>query len=1155
MSFSKGLKRDISGQFVVGYDTEFIILSPDDNSAEPKKDLLKSIFKKEVGISNVESIFVSIGSSGDLPMGRLDREKLGNALYENAGKCQGVFLTFGESGGLVEVLSETHHDLGSVYDDHVKLVGITGNPEALKFKTTDHADSHSHCICLKGDRHGNPIEEDDLWLNSILAIAELANEKLENTSDYIPLTIILQGGSARELKILALLSLLSPILQPTLILLDGTGGLAQLIQKIVTGFWRNIFNPTRQKMQLEDTLSLFETDDTRLKSELASVTENIRNFEVFLSSCQFKDEGVYDIHELMESVQKIFTKYFILSTETSNDYKKLINLCIFPSVPVGQLSKDDCMHRCLEYSIRTDNIQIAENMLVKSANDYNLESWMTQYGIYEAFFVEAFRLDNADFMGQVLDNQSKNYLEDEFIHSPKFADYIASWMTSMQSGSLKKTSSVVYRSKTAKDKRRLRSLILQKISKTGLDLMTVRETELPLESVRMLLLVALVTGRTKVAKKLIYSGTDLLGEFIATALICRGLKNSLTHDLSKKREELDNFGKICEADAIKLLERCSSVNIRRTEELCIRELPHWGGKSCLELAIAGDSQNFVAHSTIQMFLKSVWFGSVRNRSDISMANYLSYCFPFLSPLLLSDFFSENDSYCLRFVKFMHLPSTIFVYSGIFYLLYLFYFAIVLSMKFCKLPVIEEIILWFWTLALLAEWGRKSVYNHRIRISKNSFLRDIRRTVGQWTSQDTWTFIEFLAYLMFGIGFFLRLSIISSTLDFWDFGNVNNGSSITTSMWDKWNKYWNELLWNHDDENCPIYFDVELSVGKMLSVLYEQNVNMRLSQYFYCFSFILSVIRTLELCTVSKHLGSKVKTLFGVLADLFFFLIILSFFMVAYGVSVQSIIYTNEWRYYDLFFGIFVRPFFSMFGELFLGEVTSYQYSDSVDPHQLADTALDDGIIEAEEIKNFKMTTCSNIHSRSYFYSLQNLAENEGKSIFRCPNPSRVVWFLMAGYQLIASALLLNLVIAMFSNTFNRINNNAVLVWKFQRFDLLKSYQSKPAVVPPLNLIYHPIKWIFDIVYRLCSSGKTFSEANSIREPIKIPYHGRGRRTTSTRTKNNRNSLDAEWFISGNKNENIPLLEDKTSNQGSTVKRRKKNRLSVFEFLNASKQFQ
>ncbi|CBY43034.1 unnamed protein product, partial [Oikopleura dioica] len=393
------------------------------------------------------------------------------------------------------------------------------------------------------------------------------------------------------------------------------------------------------------------------------------------------------------------------------------------------------------------------------------------------------------------------------------------------------------------------------------------------------------------------------------------------------REELENLGKLCESDGIKLLERCSSVNIRRTEELCIRELPHWGNRSCLELAISGDSQNFVAHSTIQMFLKSVWFGSVRNRSDITVANYLSYAFPMLSPLLLSDFFSENDSYCLRFVKFMHLPSTIFVYSGIFYLLYLFYFAIVISMKFCKLPVIEEIILWIWTTALIAEWARKSFYSHRISINRNSILRDVQRTVSQWTSQDTWTFIEFLSYVMFGIGFILRLSIISSTLNIWGVGETTNSSSAATSTWDIIsNKYLNELLWNHDDKNCPIYFDVEISFAKGLSIFYEQNVNMRLSQYFYCFSFILSVIRTLELCTVSKHLGSKVKTLFGVLADLFFFLIILSFFMVAYGVSVQSIIYTNEWRYYDLFFGIFVRPFFSMFGELFLGEVTSYQYS-------------------------------------------------------------------------------------------------------------------------------------------------------------------------------------------------------------------------------------
>ena len=74
---------------------------------------------------------------------------------------------------------------------------------------------------------------------------------------------------------------------------------------------------------------------------------------------------------------------------------------------------------------------------------------------------------------------------------------------------------------------------------------------------------------------------------------------------------------------------------------------------------------------------------------------------------------------------------------------------------------------------------------------------------------------------------------------------------------------------------------------------------------------------------------KVKTLFGILNDLMFFLIIVSFFVFAFGVAVQSILYVNEWRLYPLLMGVLVKPFFSMFGELFLGEYTGYEYSGNV----------------------------------------------------------------------------------------------------------------------------------------------------------------------------------------------------------------------------------
>lgn len=53
------------------------------------------------------------------------------------------------------------------------------------------------------------------------------------------------------------------------------------------------------------------------------------------------------------------------------------------------------------------------------------------------------------------------------------------------------------------------------------------------------------------------------------------------------------------------------------------------------------------------------------------------------------------------------------------------------------------------------------------------------------------------------------------------------------------------IWDTTDENCPLYFDE------------HEMINLRYSQYFYIASFMLATIRTLELCTASKHLGPKV----------------------------------------------------------------------------------------------------------------------------------------------------------------------------------------------------------------------------------------------------------------------------------------------------------
>lgn len=375
------------------------------------------------------------------------------------------------------------------------------------------------------------------------------------------------------------------------------------------------------------------------------------------------------------------------------------------------------------------------------------------------------------------------------------------------------------------------------------------------------------------------------------------------------------------------------------------------------------------------------------------------------------------------------------------------------MKFCLLPIFHEIVLWIWTFALFVEFMRKALTSDRLHLSKvctrQVSFTALQRYFGRWTTVDTWTSIDFLVYLLFFIAFILRLTCIPGLFEIWG-DSTGNGLPNSTMFQNVMTDYLNDI-WDTNNENCPLYFDIretgDTNVNKLLYLRY--------GQYFYVASFMLATIRTLELCTASKHLGPKVKTLFGVLYDLFFFLVILSFFLFAYGVAVQSILYANEWRIYPLLMGVIVKPFFSMFGELFLGENTGYKYTDNIDPHP----NLTNPEVMSNLLPDWGNTVCSKISSRSAFEELENNLLAEGKEVVRCPHQSRLIWFLMALYQIIANALLLNLLIAMFSNTFDRINRDAALVWKFQRFDLLKSYHAKPAIIPPLNLIYHPIKWV------------------------------------------------------------------------------------------------
>ncbi|KAI0225351.1 Transient receptor potential cation channel subfamily M member 2, partial [Lamellibrachia satsuma] len=113
-------------------------------------------------------------------------------------------------------------------------------------------------------------------------------------------------------------------------------------------------------------------------------------------------------------------------------------------------------------------------------------------------------------------------------------------------------------------------------------------------------------------------------------------------------------------------------------------------------------------------------------------------------------------------------------------------------------------------------------------------------------------------------------------------------------------------------------------------------------------------------------------------------------------------------------------------------------------------------------------------------------EATNSSLSRCPeNTAFVPTVLQAGYILITSVLMLNLLIAKFSYTFQKIQDNSHQVWCSQRYSAIKEYHDRPPVVPPLNILYHIIQGIRYVIRRCMNKTNNTNEENS--NPFRRSY--------------------------------------------------------------------
>uniref|UniRef100_A0A8C1ANB5 Transient receptor potential cation channel subfamily M member 3 n=2 Tax=Cyprinus carpio TaxID=7962 RepID=A0A8C1ANB5_CYPCA len=237
------------------------------------------------------------------------------------------------------------------------------------------------------------------------------------------------------------------------------------------------------------------------------------------------------------------------------------------------------------------------------------------------------------------------------------------------------------------------------------------------------------------------------------------------------------------------------------------------------------------------------------------------------------------------------------------------------------------------------------------------------------------------------------------------------------------KVWLQEYWNVTDLMAILIF----SIGMVLRL--QDPPLMSYGRVIYCVNIIYWYIRLLDIFGVNKYLGPYVMMIGKMMIDMMYFVIIMLVVLMSFGVARQAILNPNEDPSWMLARNIFFMPYWMIYGEVF---------ADQIDP------------------------PCG-----------QNITTEEGVivSLPPCKTGAWIIPAIMACYLLVANILLVNLLIAVFNNTFFEVKSISNQVWKFQRYQLIMTFHERPVLPPPLIIFSH----ITMVLKHLCCRWRKHDE--------------------------------------------------------------------------------
>ncbi|XP_007941196.1 transient receptor potential cation channel subfamily M member 4 [Orycteropus afer afer] len=522
-----------------------------------------------------------------------------------------------------------------------------------------------------------------------------------------------------------------------------------------------------------------------------------------------------------------------------------------------------------------------------------------------------------------------------------------------------------------------------------------------------LLLWALLLNRAQMALYFWEMGSNAVASALGACLLLRVLAR--TESEAEEAERRKDLAAKFEGLGVGLFGQCYRSNEKRAARLLLRRCPLWGDATCLQLAMQADARAFFAQDGVQSLLTQKWWGEMDSTTPVWALVLTFFCPPLIYTNLVT--FRKSKEEATRTDQEFDVDKGL---NG-------------------EGPVGPADPAEKMPLGVSRPQRRGSCCGgHGWRLC-------LRRWSHFWGAPVTAFMGNVVSYLLFLLLFARVLlidfhpttvSVPELLLYFWAFtllceefrqGLGSGWGSLTTRAHSHGQTPLRRRLrlyladaWNQCDLVALACF--LLGVGCRLTPgLYD------LGRTVLCLDFMVFTLRLLHIFTVNKQLGPKIVIVNKMMKDVFFFLFFLGVWLVAYGVATEGLLRPQDRDLPNILRRVFYRPYLQIFGQI---------------PQEEMDVALMEHVNCSLEQGSWAHPPESRMGSCVSVYA------------------NWLVLLLLIFFLLVANILLLNLLIAMFSHTFAKVQGHSDLYWKAQRYSLIREFHSRPALAPPFIVISH-----------------------------------------------------------------------------------------------------